>query len=238
MSNTITYEQHILEQLALLWDELNQNVETIELSWFRQKYKSLYSLAERIIPQEFIEDCIQNNNEVRKQAESLVCNSLYEIEDLVKQNVHTTVNFYIMSSMTANMLLKNESDVDIGVMIDLFNCNRDCILQKLTKHLELLGYVSRGWVHQKRFDGYFSFCKNTQNGDIELKFRDSLASSCVLMMHMFIDNNLGSRERSVMLAVKNIAHKYKETYKMFKALFYNNAMNFVSNGYIILNIHK
>lgn len=142
----------------------------------------------------------------------------------------------IMSSYQAKLNLIDDSDLDIGFLVENLD---DMKLDVLHNCLEKNGYKFIREIGQKDTNNYYlSYQKYIYGIEVEVKVRDKCKSKSIIDLHYFLDNNLSEEERSLFTYAKYELKKLGDQigYKCMKKLIYEYGFSRadINNGFLFI----
>lgn len=199
-------------------------------------------LYEKLLPslQMFSNDATQyvvKRNERNVVLYQIMNDTVNEIEHIITSNNISAI-VCPMSSICAQLNLIDESDIDIGILVDDLNTPAGSLNKQLFDDVYSLllssGYtfdhVFNEHVHYNR---YYSFVKYVDGVEIEVKVRDHETSKIILKLHKKLDNDLTENERTLLTYAKSLVVSDKKTYKNLKKIIYCAIFSTIPGSYLL-----
>ena len=168
-----------------------------------------------------------------------IMNKVYNnIKEQLKNINYVTIK--IMSSINAKLnLAENDSDIDIGIMINGLNKNKNIDIEKYTTIVQILNKMDFKFSHifnPNNIDNqYFAFVKIINGVEFEVKIRDLESSKTIMKLHDYLDTKLTNKQITLFTYVKYLLKKYKyeKSYSQFKKILYEWAFYNIKGGFIL-----
>lgn len=150
----------------------------------------------------------------------------------------------IMSSINAQLNLPVESDIDFGIIIINLNNQDGSIDNQLyasvANKLESNGFKFKYiFNEQNSSNRYYSYEKNIDGVDIEVKIRDHETTKVMLSLHDYLDTKLTEKEITLFTYAKHILKQYDKKnigsncYEKFKKILYEYAFAEIKGGFCL-----
>lgn len=171
------------------------------------------------------------NNKIKDNVNNILQSLKMQMSD-----IEFNMNVIIMSSYQARLNLINDSDLDIGLLVQDLNEHK---LSIIYQYLENNGYKFVKTINPTNIKNcYHSFQKNINNIEIEVKVRDMYYSKIIVDLHDFLDNNLSEEERALFTYAKYKLKKLNDQtgYKCIKKLIYEYGFSCtnIDNGFLFV----
>lgn len=157
---------------------------------------------------------LDNENKSKK------INVIFESINSLMLTMEFSVFPLIMSSYRAKLNLVDDSDLDIGLLVDELddvktNILHECLVKDGFKYTKTVGVEYTN-------NYYRSYQKIDCGIEIELKIRDKERSKLIVDLHYFLDNKLSDEERSLLTYAKYMLKKSgnENGYRCMKKLIY------------------
>lgn len=179
-----------------------------------------------------------NRDRYNEELSIIVNDELDELKLLFKDD--SDVQLHVMSSFSSKTNLINDSDIDIGLLIDGLETKTFFNHIKYNKVIKILyshGY-SFDYIHDYKNveHRYFSFKKIIRDVEFEIKIRDYEFSKLIFLMHQNLDNSLSYEEQTFITYGKFLCKELdkerpKNNYYIFKKIVAESAFSRVEGGF-------
>jgi hypothetical protein len=196
--------------------------------------------------EQFIDDATEYRKKRDKNNVKLVKLMKYQLEYITEQfNKLDYVKVILMSSIGAQInLAEGESDIDFGIVVTGLNKDDKSIdMDKYTNIVQILTQNKFTFTHIVNPDNlsnqYFSFEKEINGIEFELKVRDYEASKSILALHKFLDTKLTSKQITLFTYAKYLFKQFdkkypnKKSYNKFKSILYQWGFSNIKGGFIL-----
>lgn len=243
--DTNEYYQIIQQLYTIINDSINEckilNTDKEKINYLNQ--------------QMYIVDALLEKNNIFKKEAKIYFDKRNEFNDKIKTvpqkiikqietelyGIKIKTRLQIMSSFSSNTNLMDESDIDIGLLVEDLNKSdyKMIIEEKLIK----MGYKYHETRNEneikKRYYSYNKFINVTINGcdkliEIEVKVRDLVDSKQMIELHNNLDTKLTIIQQMLYTYIKLILKPTdKKTYSNFKKLMQNSFLINVKDAYAL-----
>ena len=144
-----------------------------------------------------------------------------------------------MSSICAKLNLIYESDIDIGILVKDLNLESGklnyVLFYPIKTTLENNGFkFDHIFNEDNPSNRYYSFVKNTDCTEIEVKVRDYDTSLIFLKLHEKLDNGFSDEEIALITYAKYLMKQHGDiSYKQLKKIIYQAMFAQVEGGFLI-----
>lgn len=183
------------------------------------KIRDIFNEKIRGIPEKVMSDI---NKEINKEI----------INEITNKQVNIKIDMQIMSSYASKTNLIDESDIDIGLLIDQMNDEKLNIIDQVLKKCDFK-FVKIMHQMGSIYNRYHVYNKIVDGIDIEIKVRDLEKTQTILELHKYLDTKLTEEETTLFTYGKYLLKNTVE-YDRFKMLIYNYAFFNLENYFFLI----
>jgi hypothetical protein len=207
----------------ILFFNISKHLEYIDLNEVKNPilWHQIVSIVNSNINRNKIEQYYLKRNIYNSQIKNSIDAILIELHIMFKTTNININEIKLMSSYSAATNIYNASDVDIGIIIENMDEEKNQIVSLIL--------IANGYSFTKYINNYYCYTKilkiNNYDIEIEVKVRDLIQSMKIIQLHDYLDNECDEEQKLIFTYIKYKLHGLRKifpnAYKFIKMLFYN-----------------